>query len=339
MKERKSYNINWEHISKFLSGEMDEIERMAFKKLIDSDPEYAKALASSKKDLYQIDKVQEIQNQFKTDKAWSSVKSRIMLTKKSSVNTENQIFAKSNWKKLLQLAAMFLLVIGIGYASFQIYKQHSLNQTFTSKNHESRKIILLADGSKVTLNAGSEIVYPKVFKGKERRIQLKGEAFFNISKNRNKPFIISVENAEIKVLGTSFNVIAKNSQVEVLVESGKVQFARTNNPNDKLILEKGDFGVLIDSSIKKTSLKDENYLSWKTRKLVFKNMPLKAVSKIIDRTYQVQIRFEDTVIMKNNINTSFNDSPLDDVLENLCRPFHLTYEKNGNQIIIRKLTE
>ncbi|RUT73032.1 FecR family protein [Ancylomarina longa] len=339
MKEKKSYNIDWENISKYLSGEMEEMEKVTFEQLMDSNPEYAQALVSSKKDLYQIDKIHEIQNHFNTDSAWSSVKSRIVDTKKSTKENEVPVFSMSNWKKLLQLAAMFLLIIGLGYASFQVYTHNSLYQTFASKSNETRKTIVLADGSKVTLNANSRLVYPKEFRGKERRVQLKGEAFFNISKNPNKPFIISVENAEIKVLGTSFSVMSKSDHVEVLVETGKVQFARTSNPAEKLILEKGDFGVLMDSSIQKTSMKDENYLSWKTRKLVFKNMPLKAVSEVIDRTYQVQIRFEDSAIMKNNINTSFDDTPLDDVLENLCLPYHLTYEKNGNQILIHKIME
>ena len=338
MKKGTSHNIEWENISKFLSGEMNEEERIAFEKLIDSNPEYAKIVAASENDLNLIHEANKIQNSFNIDSAWSSVKSRLKTTEQT--NKETPVIPILRWKKFVQVAAMLIITIGIGFASYQVYiDKIAPYQSIASQLNETGKSITLADGSKITLNGESKLVFPREFKGNERRVQLTGEAFFDIAKNPESPFIISVNNAEVKVLGTSFNIKASNDQVEVLVETGKVQFSITKEPGKHLILKKGDFGVLQKNELEKVAMRDENYLSWKTQKMVFKNTYLGEVAKVIDRTYHVEIQFQDTGIMKLPIHTTFNQTPLDEVLENLCLPFNLTYKKSGNQIIIKKRLE
>ncbi|PKQ69544.1 FecR family protein [Labilibaculum manganireducens] len=337
MKENTSHKIEWEIISKYLSGEMSAEEKLAFEKLIDSNPEYAEIVSASDKDLGLIQEVNEIQQQFNVDAAWLEVKSNLSDLKKANTAKVIPLFSLQNTKKLIQIAAMLIIAIGLGLASYHIYNDKlAPYQSISSELNESGKSITLADGSIVTLNGKSELVYERLFAGKERRVKLTGEAFFSIAKNPAKPFIISVGNAEIKVLGTSFNVNASNKHVEVLVESGKVQFSLAKEPDNKIILEKGDFGVLQEDFLEKRTQNDENYLSWKTQLMVFKAMSLQDVAKVINRTYQVNIQFNDTAIQNLPITTSFNKTPLNDVLENLCRPHNLTYEKSGSQITIKK---
>lgn len=337
MKENTSHKIEWEIISKYLSGEMSAAEKLAFEKLIDSNPEYAEIVSASNKDLGLIQEVNEIQQQFNVDSAWSAVRSNLSDPKQNNTSTAVPLFSLQNTRKLIQIAAMLVITIGLGFASYHIYtNQLAPYQSISSELNESGKSITLADGSVMTLNGKSELVYEKSFSGNERRVKLTGEAFFTIAKNPAKPFIISVGNAEVKVLGTSFNVNASNKHVEVLVETGKVQFSIAKKPNNKIILEKGDFGVLQDDLLEKTIQKDENYLSWKTQLMVFKAMNLQDVAKVINRTYQVNIEFNDTAIQNLPITTSFNQTPLTDVLENLCRPYNLTYEKNGHQILLKR---
>lgn len=337
MKEEKSHKIEWEIISKYLSGEMSIEEKLAFEKLIDSNPEYAEIVAASDKDLGLIHEVNEIQQQFNVDSAWSAVRSNLSDLKKENTSRVIPVFSLQNAKKLMQIAAMLIITIGLGFASYHIYTNKlTPYQSISSELNESGKSITLADGSIVILNGKSELVYEKSFTGNERRVKLTGEAFFTITKNSAKPFIISVGKAEVKVLGTSFNVNASNKHVEVLVETGKVQFSLAKEPNNKIILEKGDFGVLQEDFLKKTTQNDENYLSWKTQLMVFKAMSLKDVVKVINRTYQVNIEFNDTAIQNLPITTSFNQNPLTDVLENLCRAHNLTYEKNGHQILLKR---
>jgi len=334
MKKEIPYQVDWEQISKYLSGEMNEAERIAFEKLIESNPEYANLVASSGKDLELIDDIHEMEKKYDVDRAWSQLHKKISENKSISKS-------KSGWIVLIRIAAMVIFVFGLGIASYQIYDSYlSPYQTRTTAHNETGQIINLEDGSKIHLNASSKLVYPRSFSKKnERRVTLAGEAFFEIAKNPEMAFIISAEGAEVKVLGTSFNVIAEDENVEVFVETGKVQLSEFNNPGNKLILKKGDFGILQQNELKKSFLSDENYLSWKTRQMVFKEMELKKVAKVIDRTYQVQISFDDPEIMNLRLTSTFDHEPLDIILESLCLTFNLEFEKEGAKILLQKKLE
>ncbi|PXY02678.1 hypothetical protein DF185_00875 [Marinifilum breve] len=329
MKNETSHNIEWEIISKYLSGEMSEEEKSAFKKVIDSNSEYAQIIDASEKDLGLVEDVMQIREQYNADIAWNKVNDQLT----------NKKFGKKitlNAKRILQFAAMIIVVIGLGLISNKVYNDYlSPYQTFISQAHESSKSIVLADGSTITLNGEAKLVYPRKFNADTRNVSLEGEAFFDIAKNPNKAFIITAKGAEIKVLGTAFNVIAKDDKVEVLVESGKVKFSEINN-KESVILEKGDFAILKESLLSKSLMNDDNYLSWKTQKMVFRSMELKEVAKVIERTYHVQIQFESNEIEKEQISTTFDQESLNHVLSTICMSFNLTYEKKGQTIILKK---
>ncbi|WP_282124898.1 FecR family protein [Marinifilum flexuosum] len=329
MKNETSHNIEWEVISKYLSGEMSEEEKAAFKKVIDSNPEYAQIIAASEKDLGLVEDVMHIRELYNADIAWNKVNDQITNKKSGKKITLNA-------KRILQFAAMIIVVIGLGLISNKVYNDYlSPYQTFISQAHESNKSIVLADGSTIILNGKAKLVYPRKFNDDTRNVSLEGEAFFDIAKNPNKAFIITAKDAEIKVLGTSFNVIAKDDKVEVLVKSGKVRFSEINN-KESVILEKGDFAILKESLLSKSLMNDDNYLSWKTQKMVFRSMELKEVAKVIERTYHVQIQFESNEIEKEQISTTFDQESLSHVLSNICMTFNLTYEKKGQTIILKK---
>ena len=125
------------------------------------------------------------------------------------------------------MAASLIIVIGIGLLAYRLL------------NHPAKEVTVLAqqtvlndtlsDGSVVTINKGSSISYLSKFKGETRQVALKGEAFFNVTPNKEKPFIVSVNDVLIKVVGTSFNVKTINGSTEVVVESGIVKVVRGEN--------------------------------------------------------------------------------------------------------------
>lgn len=331
MKHETSHNIEWESISKFLSGEMSEEENAAFKKLIDSNAEYAQIVAASEKDLNLINDYNQINEDYNANYAWNKVYSRI--SNKKSIS----IFTNKKFKQFIQFAAMLLIVVGLGLVSSKIYYNYlSPYQSFVSHKNESNKSIVLADGSTITLNGEAKLIYPRKFNSATRNVSLEGEAFFSITKNPDKAFVINAKAAEIKVLGTSFNVIADDDKVEVLVESGKVRFSEINNTEKAVFLEKGDYAILKENLLSKSLMNDDNYLSWKTQKMVFRSMPLKDVAKVIERTYHVSIQFENEDIAKEEINTTFDQESLNHVLDNICLSFRLSYEKKGNTILLKK---
>jgi ferric-dicitrate binding protein FerR (iron transport regulator) len=312
---------------------MSEEERAAFEKLIDSNSEYAQIVAASEKDLDLVEDVIQIREKYNSDHAWNQVNSRISTPDSKTT----RFISNHNFKRFVQFAAMIVVVIGLGLISNKIYNDYlSPYQTIISQASDSNKTVVLEDGSVVTLNGEAKLVYPRKFNSDTRNVSLEGEAFFDIAKNPTKAFIITAKGAEIKVLGTSFNVIANDNKVEVLVESGKVQFSEINNDEESVILEKGDFAVLKENSLNKTLMNDDNYLSWKTQKMVFRSMPLKDVAKVIERTYRVKVEFESQDIANEEITTTFNQDPLNRVLNNICMSTNLTYEKKGQTITIKK---
>lgn len=334
MTKEFSHTLDWEIISKYLSGEMTESELEVFEAELAVNPSYAEAVKASGKDLEHAD-IYLANEAFDSEKAWANVKQRIG-TKKEAI-PQYTISKPSPFKTFFRLAASVIILLGIGLLAQTTYTHLYPNKTFVCESNETNKSITLEDGSVITLNSDSKLIYPRKFKTGERRVELVGEAFFDIAKNPKKPFIIKAQDAEVKVLGTSFNINATtNNKVEVLVKTGKVQFSSINKPSNKLILIPGDFASLQESKLEKTVTRDDNYLSWKTRQIIFRDTKLYEVAKVLGRTYQVQIRFQEAELENLALNSTFDHEPLENILNYMCSPFNLVYEKKGKIILIKK---
>lgn len=333
MKKKFSHTQDWEIISKYLSGEMTESELEVFEAEMAINPSYAEAIKASGKDLTHVD-LYLADEAFDSEDAWFNVKNR--LTDKQRSTPKLKIIKSSPFKNFMRVAASIIILFGIGLLAQTTYTHLNPNKIFVCETGEASKSIKLDDGSVITLNANSKLIYPRKFNQNERRVKLIGEAFFDIAKDPNKAFIINAKDAEVKVLGTSFNINAATNKVEVLVKTGKVQFSSINKPENKLILIPGDFASLQESNIKKVEIRDDNYLSWKTRQMIFRGTKLQEVAKVLNRTYQVQIRFQNAEIKDFSLTTTFDHDPLDDILNYMCSPFNLVYEKKGKLILIKK---
>lgn len=334
MTKKFSHTLDWEIISKYLSGEMTESEQEVFEAEMAVNPSYAEAIKASGKDLKHAD-LYLAEEAFDSDDAWMNVKNKIV--RKKIANTKLSIHRPSPFKTFMRVAASIIILLSIGLLGQITYTHLYPNKTFVCESNETNKTITLDDGSVITLNSDSKLIYPRKFNSKERRVELLGEAFFDIAKNPNKPFIIKAQDAEVKVLGTSFNINATtNNKVEVLVKTGKVQFSSINKPSNKLILIPGDFASLQESKLEKTVTRDDNYLSWKTRQIIFRDTKLHEVARVLGRTYQVQIRFQEAELENLALNSTFDHEPLDNILNYMCSPFNLVYEKQGKIILIKK---
>jgi len=333
MKKEFSHTLDWEIISKYLSGEMTESELEVFEAEMAVNSSYAEAIKASGNDLTHAD-LYLANEAFDSKEAWNNVRNR--LTNNQSNKPKIKIMKPSPFKSFMRVAASIIILFGIGLLAQTTYTKLYPNKTFVCEQGEINKSITLEDGSIITLNANSKLIYPKKFSKNERRVKLIGEAFFDIAKNPNKAFIINAKDAEVKVLGTSFNINAATNKVEVLVKTGKVQFSSINKPGNKLILIPGDFASLQESNLEKVVSRDDNYLSWKTRQMIFRNTKLQEVAKVLNRTYQVQIHFKEADIKDLPLTTTFDHDHLDAILNYMCSPFNLVYEKKGKQILIKK---
>jgi ferric-dicitrate binding protein FerR (iron transport regulator) len=200
------------------------------------------------------------------------------------------------------------------------------------------KEILLADGSTVWLNQNSSLQYPEVFGGEQRVVILTGEAFFEITKNPDQPFVIKTEFTETKVLGTSFNLRAYPGETEtaVSVATGQVSFVNLKEGADPVILNPGSEGVYNSTVGSLSSTKQEtNVLAWKTKQLTFEDTPFGKVEVDLERCYGVDIKVENDAIAKCRVHNSFDGRSLEDVLTVIGATIGITFEMNEGVVTIQ----
>jgi hypothetical protein len=206
----------------------------------------------------------------------------------------------------------------------------------TPKGGEYR--LVLADGSKVWLNAASELKYPVNFSGSERKVTIEGEAYFEIAKNKDKPFIVHTKGYDVEVLGTSFNIMAYNNeqQIATTLDEGAVKITRAGNKNS-IYLSPGQQAILHENStrIKIADVDTYQYTSWKDGLFVFKSEPLGSISRKISKWYNCEIQFEDSEIKNTKFTgTLRRDIDLDKLLDIISQTCQIDFSVNENKVII-----
>ena len=278
------------------------------------------------------------------EKGWTNFQMKI---EKSNRILKIRVFRREFFK----YAAMLVVVIGIGFATFQLVRkpkvvedipvQIAIAQTDSHPVNVMR--ISLPDGSSVTLNANTKIEYPEHYEGKIRKVKLSGEAFFKVTKDSIHPFRIETPNASVEVLGTSFNVSAypNTDKVEVNVETGKVKLSPYNQGRTDMrfvVLPAGERGWLRVSKGEighKEELKP-NYASWITKIVNFQRTPLNEVCAVLENTYHIKFKLGNPEIGEIPYTANFANLNLDYIVKVIARTHHLQVKKNGDEIILTK---
>jgi len=152
--------------------------------------------------------------------------------------------------------------------------------------------LMLADGTKVWLNAASSIKYPTNFQGKERRVELQGEAYFEVAKDSKHPFIVNTGKSAIKVLGTSFNIKAypdEQSDKTSLI-SGSVKIS-SRKSNKEIELKPGDEATVTLHAIEAGQGDLDAALAWRNKMFIFHNSTLDDLMQMLSREYNVDVVF------------------------------------------------
>ncbi|RQO67938.1 hypothetical protein DBR43_25870 [Pedobacter sp. KBW06] len=202
-----------------------------------------------------------------------------------------------------------------------------------------RDSLMLADGSKVYLNKNTQIKYSSQFSKEKREFFLmKGEAFFNITKDAAHPFRVFVNKSKIQVLGTTFNIQNIDSTIAVEVKTGKVSFESRENATSH-ILEK-DMGIRYDQKtgiVKKyIDLDRQTNSNWLYRELNFVDATLPEVCALIEKQYDVKITIKGKISNIRKLNANFRNDPLKDVLDALKITYKISIEHHDNQIVIKQ---
>jgi transmembrane sensor len=302
---------------KIIENRADNNERRLFEGWLEASEMHAEAFDQLKR-TYQLTSVDTINKQ----KNWESVVRKFTEGKEvpeyielpgkpvSSINIQ--------MKRLMQIAAMLIIIFGVSFL-VKIIGFSSEQLTISGKNLNPHEPYQLADGSRVYLNGNSEISFSKNFGRKERKISLKGEAYFEVYRNKKIPFIISTYKTTTQVLGTSFNVYSDSSEkVKVSVVTGVVAFYSGNKENGVKLLagEQAAFNPGLQK-IEKVQNADPNFLSWKTGILYFNGTPMKEALCLLQKQYSRVFVFESQQESMPALTTTIDNQTLEAVLEEL----------------------
>ena len=194
---------------------------------------------------------------------------------------------------------------------------------------------VLPDGSKVWLNAASSIKFPSAFNDKERKVEVTGEAYFEITKDVNRPFKVDGGGQEIEVLGTSFNIniYADESTRKTTLITGSIKI--TNN-NQTAILKPGQQANISNLEISKIHLiqvQTNDVLAWKNGLFNFEGLPLSSVMKQLERWYDIETKYDEKTAKLIFRGELYRNLPLKNALE-ILKDMGIKYELNGKTLTI-----
>lgn len=230
------------------------------------------------------------------------------------------IHKKRNTNILFKVAAIlipFVLIVSIGVyfnSHVGLFGNDNYSEIYVPKGETMR--VLFQDGSEAYLNSDTKMRYPEKFGLKNRKIYLEGEAYFNITTNKKRPFVVETEKSSVAVLGTSFNVDAysNDDEIEVVLDEGEIVFNTVDSnykiiPNQKITYNKITRLTTI-INLKKTS--EESI--WKNNILHFSNTPLYEVVKTLNRRYDIRFVIEDSVALEYTYTLTSKQTTIENIL-------------------------
>ena len=281
----------------------------------------------------------------------------------SSQADKGQSIVTLNRYKIVAIAASVILVIGFVFFYFrekerpiavllsELFIETSLSIRVEKINNSNvPEVVVLPDGSKITLEPNGSIVYPKLFDNDIREVNLIGEAFFDVVRNPDRPFIVHFNNLVVKVLGTSFIIRANkdDNKMQVLVKTGKVSvFEKVDWQKIKNTTNPTIGGVIITANQKveylketakfeKTIIENPEIVDALTQEkdFVFEETPLIEVFQKLEKAYGIKIVVDEHQVANCTVTASLSDEPLSEKLNLICKIIHAKYEMIEGQIVM-----
>lgn len=325
MKTKIGNNVNWKMLASYLSENINESDKMKVQKWIEESQE-------NKQIFHNVEKLWKLSgnvtlSDINVGNAWDKVNTKAQIKQGRQVN----LLFRQYGKQVLRIAA----VLVIGLITVVLLRNINSKQTIIAGSDILE--LALNDGSHVDLNKNTQFQYPKTFKGNTREVYLKGEAYFEVAHNPQKPFIIHTPDAQILVLGTSFNLNSNNNgNVEIVVNSGTVELT-SNKTKNSVVLKKDEKAIfsVVNNKIKKEINTDPNFLSWKTLKFVFRETRLEDVFRKLEHVYDVRIIAKDPSILDYKLTATYDKLSVNEIINMIGLTFKLNSEKEGNLFIFK----
>ncbi|QGY43498.1 DUF4974 domain-containing protein [Maribellus comscasis] len=272
-----------------------------------------------------------------TEKEWSK-----FLLNIGKGHRENMFSLLSNWQIVYRFAAILVIGLVVGVLVTKLNSKHEPGYLTSIAPAGSVSQMILADSTLVYLNAGSELRYSPETNNKKREVYLTGEAWFQVEKNKQKPFIVHTQYYDVQVTGTQFNVKSYPSDPEVTttLEEGQVEIGSSENfkltknislqPGEQIVLNKKSKKLFVQN------VDTQLFTSWKNNKLIFLNMNLKELIILLERRYGVDIEvFDDDILTYHYSGTIKNESILD-IMQIIQHTLPIEFKIENQKIIIHK---
>lgn len=223
------------------------------------------------------------------------------------------------------IAAILLPIVLIA-GIYMFSRPQKIDHLTISAGLGEKASVSLPDGSKISINSESEVVYSTEYNKEDRCLKLKGEGYFDVEPNLKKPFIVECGDIKIKVLGTTFGIKAYDDEnsISVVLNTGKVEFISPNEtfemaPNERVIYDK------TKKNTKKYKVDAEDYIDWRKNRLRFENETLEYIIKTISRMHNTDIVFKDKQLADQKFTGTIDNVSVKSALKALSLTAPLSY--------------
>lgn len=273
----------------------------------------------------------EIHIQFNTDAAWNKVRKKIGAEPDKVVPLYKE---SSYFNQILRIAAGIIILLGIGYVTYK-WSAPSV-QTLALTSEGVTVSDTLPDGSTAFLNKKSELTYEFNPREKTRKVILKGEAYFNVKHEEEKPFVIEADEILVRDIGTEFNLKAypDKDTIEIIVTHGEVQFYTKND--EGLNLMAGEKAIYTKSSRKfyRIEKPDTNALAYKTKVFSFNSTDLKSVVNLLNEVYDSKIKLANEKLFNCRLTANFKEDNASIIAEVIAETMGLTITRKDDVITL-----
>ena len=249
--------------------------------------------------------------------------------------------------KIYSMVASILLVLGVaGTVYFALQDKANVPMYVVSSGIQNMESVSLPDGTKVQMGPGSRLTYPARFSGKTREITLDGQAFFDVAKNREKPFIVHTEDMSVEALGTAFELFSYNmeNKMEAILLNGKIKVSVENKETNQMkeYFVSPDEKILVDrqtGKITKQIVDADKYTAWRKQKMLsFENEKLSMIIPRLEQWYGRKVMCQKDLVDKYRFTFKVRNESLDRILFMIKASSPLQYkeEKNGDYTLTLK---
>ena len=316
-------------ITKFFAGEISDNEFIKLKSWLESNPENRR-IFNEENELWQEASFHTKLENYKSDSAWMNISSRLGI---GNSNPRSVTVLRNINFRILIAAATIIFIVAIGGISLWISAKKSISamvaaSTIVETKEGEKAHLILSDSSKITLNSDSRVQYIGNYNQVDRRVNLTGEAFFDISTNPEKPFVVQLDKMSIIATGTRFNVFSfvNENRIETTLEEGKIQVSikgrepvyMKSGQQVVYFVKSGDFIV--------RDVNTDTYTSWKENKLRFHDTSFEEVLRGIARKYNVTFEVSNHELFDLKYTATFIDESIEEVMQMLKTVSPITYK-------------